>query len=129
EAAGHAGRRARAARGRRRGEGRAAARAVRRVRGVQDRRVGAVLLHGHRLAPRDVPAGAAMTVAAGRLTLCCADLDARPLFWTEPDGTRDGYEPDAAACVAAALGLELVWEFRRWDRFAGALADGEVDAI
>ena len=70
-----------------------------------------------------------MTVAAGRLTLCCADLDARPLFWTEPDGTRDGYEPDAAACVAAALGLELVWEFRRWDRFAGALADGEVDAI
>ena len=70
-----------------------------------------------------------MTVAAGRLTLCCADLDARPLFWTEPDGTRDGYEPHAAACVAAALGLDLVWEFRRWDRFAGALADGEVDAI
>ena len=31
--------------------------------------------------------------------------------------------------MAAALGLELVWEFRRWDRFAGALADGEVDAI
>ena len=70
-----------------------------------------------------------MTVAAGRLTLCCADMDARPLFWTAPDGTRDGYEPGAAAAVAAALGLELVWEFRRWDRFAGALAGGEVDAI
>ena len=70
-----------------------------------------------------------MTVTPGRLTLCCADLDARPLFWTTPDGSRDGYEPGAAACVAAALDLELVWEFRRWDRFAGALAGGEVDAI
>ena len=70
-----------------------------------------------------------MTVAAGRLTLCCADMDARPLFWTAPDGTRDGYEPGAAAAVAAALGLERGWEFRRWDRFAGALAGGEVDAI
>jgi polar amino acid transport system substrate-binding protein len=70
-----------------------------------------------------------VTVAPGRLTLCCADMDARPLFWTLPDMSRDGYEPGAAAAVAAALGLELVWEFRRWDRFAGALADGEVDAI
>jgi polar amino acid transport system substrate-binding protein len=70
-----------------------------------------------------------MTVEKGRLTLCCADMDARPLFWTAPDGSRDGYEPGAAACVAAALGLDLAWEFRRWDRFAGALADGEVDAI
>ncbi len=70
-----------------------------------------------------------MTVVPGRLTLCCADMDARPLFWTAPDGSRDGFEPDAAACVADAIGLLLVWEFRRWDRFAGALADGEVDAI
>jgi polar amino acid transport system substrate-binding protein len=70
-----------------------------------------------------------VTAAPGRLTLCCADMDARPLFWTAADGTRDGYEPGAAECVAAALGLELVWEFRRWDRFAGTLADGEVDAI
>lgn len=70
-----------------------------------------------------------MTVAPGRLTLCCADMDARPLFWTTPDGGRDGYEPGAAACVATALGLELHWEFRRWDRFASSLADGEVDAI
>ncbi len=70
-----------------------------------------------------------MTVSPGRLTLCCADMDARPLFWTRPDGTRDGFEPGAAERVATALGLDLVWEFRRWDRFAGALADGEVDAI
>jgi polar amino acid transport system substrate-binding protein len=70
-----------------------------------------------------------MTVAPGTLTLCCADMDARPLFWTWDDGGRDGYEPAAAARVADALGVELVWSFHRWDRFAQALADGEVDAI
>ena len=70
-----------------------------------------------------------MTVAPGTLTLCCADMDARPLFWTRDDGGRDGYEPAAAARVADALGVELVWSFHRWDRFAQALADGEVDAI
>jgi polar amino acid transport system substrate-binding protein len=70
-----------------------------------------------------------VTVAPGRLTLCCADMDARPLFWTTEGGDRDGYEPAAAARVADALGVELVWAFHRWDRFAQALADGEVDAI
>src|SRR4051794_41266037 len=70
-----------------------------------------------------------MTVTAGKLTLCCADMDARPLFWTTADGGRDGYEPGAAELVAAELGLELDWAFHRWDRFAQVLADGEVDAI
>jgi polar amino acid transport system substrate-binding protein len=70
-----------------------------------------------------------VTVTPGRLTLCCADIDARPLFWTTADGGRDGYEPGAAEHVAAALGLELEWAFHRWDRFAQVLAEGEVDAI
>src|SRR5262245_42661141 len=56
-------------------------------------------------------------------------MDARPLFWTTADGGRDGYEPAAAARVAEALGVELVWSFHRWDRFGNSLADGEVDAI
>lgn len=56
-------------------------------------------------------------------------MDARPLFWTTESGGRDGYEPGAAALVAERLGLELVWRFRRWDRFQAALEDGEVDAI
>lgn len=69
------------------------------------------------------------TIAPGTLTLCCAALDARPLFWTETDGTRHGYEPAAAELVAAALGLELAWVFRRWADFLPALERGECDAV
>ena len=68
-------------------------------------------------------------VADGVLTLCCADMDARPLFWTTPDGARDGLEPGLARLAADHAGLGVVWEFRRWDRFRPALEAGEVDAI
>jgi polar amino acid transport system substrate-binding protein len=68
-------------------------------------------------------------VAPGALTLCCSDMAAPPLFWTEADGARHGYEPGAAAAVADALGLELRWIFRQWADFARALADGECDGI
>jgi polar amino acid transport system substrate-binding protein len=70
-----------------------------------------------------------VTATPGALTLCCADMDARPLFWTLADGHRDGYEPAVAALVAERLDLELVWEYRRWDGFRSALEAGEVDAI
>ena len=63
------------------------------------------------------------------LTLCCSDMAAPPLFWTESDGTRRGYEPAAAQAVADALGLELRWVFRQWADFARTLADGECDGI
>lgn len=63
------------------------------------------------------------------LTLCCADMDAMPLFRTLPGGGREGYEPAAAALVAERLGLELRWAFHRWDRFRAALEAGTVDAI
>jgi polar amino acid transport system substrate-binding protein len=53
------------------------------------------------------------TVVPGVLTLACSSLPAPPLFWTDADGTRHGYEPDAAAAVAAAAGLELRWVFRQ----------------
>ena len=68
-------------------------------------------------------------VTPGALTLCCSDMAAPPLFWTEPDGTRHGYEPGAAQVVAESMGLELVWIFRQWADFARALADGECDGI
>jgi polar amino acid transport system substrate-binding protein len=67
-------------------------------------------------------------VTDGALTLCCADMDARPLFWTT-DGGRDGFEPAAAAVVADRLGLEVTWRFERWDRFQRSLEAGSVDAI
>ena len=69
------------------------------------------------------------TIHPGRLILACADLDARPLFWTEPNRQRHGYEPEVANLVAAHLGLEIVWRFLRWSEFASALESGEVDAI
>jgi polar amino acid transport system substrate-binding protein len=68
-------------------------------------------------------------VRPGALTLCCADMDARPLFHTTPDGGREGYEPEAAEAVCAALEVELVWHFERWDRFRAALEERRVDAI
>ena len=70
-----------------------------------------------------------MTVADGTLTLCCSDLAAPPLFWTDADRTRHGYEPDAARAVADALGLELRWIFRQWSSFRPALEAGECDGI
>ena len=68
-------------------------------------------------------------VTPGALTLCCSDMAAPPLFWTEAGGERHGYEPAAAGAVAAALGLELRWIFRQWADFARSLADGECDGI
>jgi polar amino acid transport system substrate-binding protein len=56
-------------------------------------------------------------------------MAAPPLFWTEPDGVRHGYEPDAAQAVADALGRELRWVFRQWADFGRALAEGECDGI
>jgi ABC-type amino acid transport substrate-binding protein len=56
-------------------------------------------------------------------------MAAPPLFWTEPDGVRHGYEPAAAQAVADALGLELRWVFRQWADFERALAEGECDGI
>src|SRR3954469_25339441 len=68
-------------------------------------------------------------VAPGALTLCCSDMAAPPLFWTEADSTRHAYEPGAARAVAESLGLELRWIFRQWADFARALAEGECDGI
>jgi ABC-type amino acid transport substrate-binding protein len=56
-------------------------------------------------------------------------MAAPPLFWTEADGVRHGYEPAAAQAVADALGLELRWIFRQWADFERALAEGECDGI
>lgn len=63
------------------------------------------------------------------LRIACADLDARPLFWTDPDGTRHGYEPDAAELVFAEAGYALEWVFLQWKAFLPSVASGEVDGV
>jgi ABC-type amino acid transport substrate-binding protein len=69
------------------------------------------------------------TIEPGVLTLGCSSLPAPPLFWTDPDGTRHGYEPGAAAAVAQAAGFELRWVFRQWSALRPAVEAGECDAI
>ena len=64
-----------------------------------------------------------------RLTLACADLDARPLFWTDSNQQRHGYEPAIATLVAGRLKLEIDWRFHRWSDFVPALESAQVDAI
>ena len=71
----------------------------------------------------------AATVEDGVLTLCCSSLDSGRLFWTDPDGTRHGYEVEAAEAVAAEAGLDLRWIFRRWSDFRPSLERRECDAI
>src|SRR6185312_6967782 len=69
--------------------------------------------HAHSEMSSEIP-----LVTRGALTLCCSDMAAPPLFWTEADGTRHGYEPGAAGAVAEAMGLEVHWIFRQWADFA-----------
>ncbi|WP_443640026.1 ABC transporter substrate-binding protein [Candidatus Njordibacter sp. Uisw_039] len=69
------------------------------------------------------------TVKNGCLTLICADLDAMPLFSTDDQGQRFGYEPAVAQILAQHLGLELNWLFTRWSDFELALFDNKADAI
>ena len=66
----------------------------------------------------------------GVLTLGCGNLQAPPLFeLIQEDGTRPGYEPMAAALVAAQLGLLIDWVPLEWSDFYPALHESRVDAI
>jgi polar amino acid transport system substrate-binding protein len=62
------------------------------------------------------------------LKFICADLDARPLFWTE-DNKRFGFEPEVAQAIAKEMGEELQWVFLKWADFSAYLLSGKADAI
>ncbi|MBE8515952.1 transporter substrate-binding domain-containing protein [Amycolatopsis sp. H6(2020)] len=62
------------------------------------------------------------------LRVICADLDARPLFWTEQD-ERLGYEPDVARLLGYVLGRPVRWVYRSWADFVPALDRGDGDVI
>ncbi|MEQ3549611.1 ABC transporter substrate-binding protein [Pseudonocardia nematodicida] len=69
-------------------------------------------------------------MSAPPLRLACIDSEAPPLFHRSPDGaTRTGYEPDAAALVAARLGREVEWVFLAWEAMLPAVRDGRADAV
>jgi polar amino acid transport system substrate-binding protein len=62
------------------------------------------------------------------LKFICADLDARPLFWTE-DNKRFGFEPELAQTIAKEMGEEIQWVFLKWSDFSPYLLSGKADAI
>ena len=62
------------------------------------------------------------------LKFICADLDARPLFWTEKN-KRFGFEPEIAQTIANEMEEELQWIFLKWSDFSPFLLSGEADAI
>jgi polar amino acid transport system substrate-binding protein len=63
------------------------------------------------------------------LLIACADLDARPLFWTDPQRQRHGYEPAVADAVARYAGFAVEWKFFNWADFTPSLENRVVDAI
>jgi polar amino acid transport system substrate-binding protein len=64
------------------------------------------------------------------LRLACLDADAPPLFEKrQPDGSRAGYEPAAAALVAAELGRPLEWACLPWADMLPAVRRHEADAV
>ncbi len=62
------------------------------------------------------------------LKFICADLDARPLFWTDAN-KRFGFEPEIAQAIAKEMGEELHWIFLKWADFSTYLLSGKADAI
>jgi ABC-type amino acid transport substrate-binding protein len=65
-----------------------------------------------------------------RLQIACADLEAKPLFWTDEDGkTRHGFEPEVAELVFATAGLEFDWVFLPWNDFLPSVAEGRMDGV
>ena len=62
------------------------------------------------------------------LKLVCADLDARPLFWSEGT-TRFGYEPEVAQAIAEEMGETLEWVFLRWADFKDYVLSGQADGV
>lgn len=64
------------------------------------------------------------------IRLACVDAYAPPLFGrAEPDGSRHGYEPAAAALVAAELGAAVEWVILPFAEMIPAVRQGRADAV
>ncbi|MEI6230996.1 MAG: transporter substrate-binding domain-containing protein, partial [Actinomycetes bacterium] len=66
----------------------------------------------------------------GVLRLACLDAEAPPLFNASVDGvTRVGYEPSAAALVAAQMGRTVEWVMVPWVEMIPTVQRHEADAV
>ena len=66
----------------------------------------------------------------GVLRLACLDAEAPPLFNASVDGvTRIGYEPSAAALVAAQMGRSVEWVMVPWVEMIPTVQRHEADAV
>lgn len=66
----------------------------------------------------------------GVLRLACLDAEAPPLFHRSPDGVvREGYEPAAAALVAAQMGRTVEWVMVPWADMIPSVQRHEADAV
>ncbi len=65
------------------------------------------------------------------IRLAFVDTEAPPVYHrSDPDtGARRGYEPEAAALICAAAGLQIEWVPLPWDEMIPAVRRGEVDAV
>ncbi len=67
---------------------------------------------------------------SGVLRLSCLDAEAPPLFNKSPDGvTRIGYEPSAAALVAAQMGRTVEWVMVPWVDMIPSVQRHDADAV
>ncbi len=69
------------------------------------------------------------TTGLEELRVICADLEARPLFWTGEGRQRHGFEPEVAALIGDELGIPVSWVFTPWSEFMPALNAGKGDVI
>lgn len=63
------------------------------------------------------------------LRIICADLPAPPLFWTDEEGERQGFEPEVGLLLGEVLGRPVRWVFTSWADFVPTLNAGAGDAI
>ena len=64
-----------------------------------------------------------------RLQIACAALEAKPLFWTDKDEFRYGFEPEVAELIFKVAGLDFDWVFLPWNDFLPAVIDERADGV
>ncbi len=64
-----------------------------------------------------------------RLQIACASLEAKPLFCTDKNGKRYGFEPEVAELVFGEADVGFDWVFLPWNDFLPSVAEGRTDGV